>query len=81
MTLIAAGERVPAPAEKPAQVTVNLPPQLHSELARWAEDAAAEMDVPRLDVQQALRAMIRVTLADRRIGAVVIDQARRDSED
>jgi hypothetical protein len=44
----------------PARITLNLPPALYRELLRWADGAAETIDVPRVGVQDALRAMIRV---------------------
>ena len=45
---------------KPARITLNLPPELYRQLARWADSAAEAIDVPRVGVQEALRAMVRV---------------------
>jgi hypothetical protein len=45
---------------KPARVTLNLPPELYRQLARWTDTAAEAIDVPRVGVQEALRAMVRV---------------------
>jgi len=70
----------PVPYAKPVRVTLDLDPVLYAGLTQWANAAATEAGLPRLPLARALRAMIRVTLADRGIAAVVIDQARRDSE-
>jgi hypothetical protein len=45
---------------KPARVTLNLPPELYRQLQRWTDSAAETIDVPRVGVQEAMRAMIRV---------------------
>jgi len=50
----------PPAGGKPARVTLNLPPGLYRELARWTGTAADALDVPRVGVQEALRAMVRV---------------------
>ena len=52
---------------KPARVTLNLPPDLYSQLQQWATDAAVTLDVPRVGVQDTMRAMIRV-LTDQSAG-------------
>ena len=49
---------------RPARVTLNLPPQLYRDLTRWADDAAAALNVPRVGVQDALRAMICAVVND-----------------
>jgi hypothetical protein len=48
----------------PARVTLNLPPELYRQLQRWTDSAAEAIDVPRVGVQDALRAMIRVITDD-----------------
>lgn len=45
---------------KPARVTLNLPPELYRQLQRWTDSAAETLDVPRVGVQDAMRAAIRV---------------------
>jgi hypothetical protein len=49
---------------KPARITLNLPPGLYRQLARWADEAAETMNVPRVGVQDALRAMVSVITGD-----------------
>jgi hypothetical protein len=49
---------------KPARVTLNLPPELYRQLTRWADSAAETMNVPRVGVQDALRAMVSVITGD-----------------
>jgi len=73
---------LPVPAKpaghiKPARVTLNLPPQLFRDLSRWADDSAADLNVPRVGIQDAMRAMIAVTVADKGIGAEVREHIRR----
>jgi hypothetical protein len=46
--------------ERKARVTLNLPPELYRELTRWTGTAAETLDVPRVGVQEALRAMVSV---------------------
>lgn len=53
----------PVPKAKPAQpvrITLNLPPELARQLMRWTGQAAESIDAPRVHVQDALRAMVRV---------------------
>lgn len=49
---------------QPARVTLNLPPELYRQLNRWCDSAADTIDVPRVGVQEAMRAMIRVLTGD-----------------
>jgi hypothetical protein len=48
------------PAAEPVRVTLNIPPGLYRDLDRWAREAADAIDVPRVGVQDAVRAMVRV---------------------
>ena len=45
---------------KPVRVTLNFPPDLFRQLDQWTRDAADAIDVPRVGVQDAVRAMVRV---------------------
>jgi hypothetical protein len=66
---------------KPVRVTLNLPPDLFRQLDRWTREAADTIDAPRVGVQDALRAMVRVAIgADHATGyyADLITELRRD---
>jgi hypothetical protein len=60
----------PAPAgvtavrSKPIRMTVEITPQLHRQLTAWARDAMLDLDLTRLTMSDAVRAMIRVTTGD-----------------
>jgi hypothetical protein len=43
------------------RITLDLTPELYRELTMWAESAAITLDVPRVSLADAVRAMIRVT--------------------
>ena len=60
---------------KPVRITVDLSPELYRQLTRWADLAAVELDVPRVALADAMRAMIRVT-AENPDG--VLERLRRD---
>ena len=60
---------------KPVRVTLDLSPELYRQLARWADAAAIELDVPRVALADALRAMIRVAAES---PDAVLAQLRRD---
>ena len=60
---------------KPVRVTLDLSPELYRHLARWADAAAIELDVPRVALADALRAMIRVAAES---PDAVLAQLRRD---
>ena len=60
---------------KPVRITLDLSPELYRQLTAWADAAAVTLDVPRVPLAEAVRAMIRVA-ADNPDD--VIDRLRRD---
>jgi hypothetical protein len=62
---------------KPVRITLDLSPELYRQLTRWADTAAIELDVPRVALADAMRAMIRVAAES---PDAVIEQLRRDRE-
>jgi predicted RNA-binding Zn ribbon-like protein len=46
---------------KPVRITLDLSPELYRQLTEWAAAAATTLDVPRVPLADAVRAMIRVT--------------------
>ena len=62
---------------KPVRITLDLSPELYRQLTRWADTAAIELDVPRVALADAMRAMIRVAAEN---PDAVIEQLRRDRE-
>jgi hypothetical protein len=62
---------------KPVRITLDLNPELYRQLTRWADEAAVELDVPRVALADAVRAMIRIAGDD---PGPVLDQLRRDRE-
>lgn len=62
---------------KPVRITLDLSPELYRQLTRWADTAAIELDVPRVALADAMRAMIRVAAEN---PDAVIGQLRRDRE-
>jgi hypothetical protein len=62
---------------KPVRITLDLSPELYRELIRWADSAAVELDVPRVALADAMRAMIRVTAEN---GSEVLERLRRDRQ-
>jgi len=46
---------------KPIRVTLDLSPELYRQLTHWAASAAIALDVPRVPLADAVRAMIRAT--------------------
>ena len=62
---------------KPVRITLDLSPELYRQLSRWADTAAIELDVPRVALADAMRAMIRVAAES---PDAVIEQLRRDRE-
>lgn len=62
---------------KPVRITVDLSPELYRQLTHWASSAAVALDVPRVALADAMRAMIRVTAEN---PAEVLDRLRRDRD-
>ena len=60
---------------KPVRITVDLSPELYRQLTQWADSAAVALDVPRVPLADAMRAMIRVTAEN---PDEVLDRLRRD---
>jgi hypothetical protein len=46
---------------KPVRITLDLSPELYRQLTDWTAAAAITLDVPRVALADAVRAMIRVT--------------------
>lgn len=68
---------VTAVRTKPVRVTLNLPPELFRQVTRWADFAADELGVPRVSVQDTLRAMAWAGVADVSVSSPVLAELRR----
>jgi hypothetical protein len=62
---------------RPVRITLDLSPELYRQLTGWADSAAITLDVPRVALADAVRAMIRVTIED---PDEVLERLRRDRE-
>jgi hypothetical protein len=62
---------------KPVRITLDLSPELYRQLTGWADSAAIALDVPRVALADAVRAMIRVTIED---PDEVLERLRRDRD-
>jgi hypothetical protein len=62
---------------KPVRITLDLSPEMYRELTHWVDSAAVTLDVPRVALADAMRAMIRVTTEN---PDEVIERLRRDRE-
>jgi len=60
---------------KPVRITLDLSPELYRELTQWVDSAAVALDVPRVALADAMRAMIRVATEN---PDEVLDRLRRD---
>ena len=65
---------------KPVRITLDLSPELYRQLTQWADSAAIALDVPRVALADAVRAMIRVTTESPDTTDEVIERLRRDRE-
>ena len=54
-----------------------MPPELYRELDRWTSTAAEAIDVPRVSIQDTLRAMIRAGMHDKAAEAAVLAQLQQ----
>lgn len=62
---------------KPVRVTLDLSPELYRQLTQWAASAAIALDVPRIALADAVRAMIRVAAEN---PGQVHERLRRDRQ-
>ena len=62
---------------KPVRITLDLSPELYRQLTEWTAAAAIDLDVPRVALADAVRAMIRVTAES---PDKVLEQLRRQRE-
>lgn len=62
---------------KPIRITLDLSPELYRQLTHWADSAAIALDVPRVALADAVRAMIRVTAEN---PGAVLERLRLDRE-
>ena len=62
---------------KPVRITLDLSPELYRQLTEWAASAAIALDVPRVALADAVRAMIRGTAES---PDKVLDELRRERE-
>jgi hypothetical protein len=62
---------------KPVRITLDLSPELYRQLTQWADSAAIALDVPRVALADAVRAMIRVAAEN---PGEVLERLRRDRQ-
>jgi hypothetical protein len=62
------------------RITVDLTPEAHRQLTAWTASAARELDLPRVTIADAMRAMAKVTALDPSIATVVLEMIRREKE-
>lgn len=65
-----------APPPRPVRLTIDLKPELHRKLSRWAADTAEALDIPRLTLADAVRAMIETMTEDVEPGAGTVVRLR-----
>ena len=59
------------------RITLDLSPELYRQLTNWAASAAITLDVPRVALADAVRAMIRVSAEN---PEEALERLRRDRE-
>jgi hypothetical protein len=62
---------------KPVRITLDLSPELYRQLTQRADSAAIALDVPRVALADAVRAMIRVAAEN---PGEVLERLRRDRQ-
>ena len=62
---------------KPVRITLDLSPELYRQLTQWTDSAAVALDVPRVSLADAVRAMIRVSTEN---PGEVLDRLRHDRQ-
>jgi hypothetical protein len=62
---------------KPVRITLDLSPELYRQLTNWADSAAVALNVPRVALADAVRAMIRVAAEN---PDQVLERLRRDRQ-
>ena len=62
---------------KPVRITLDLSPELYRQLTQWTDSAAVALDVPRVSLADAVRAMIRVSAEN---PGEVLDRLRHDRQ-
>jgi sRNA-binding protein len=65
---------------KPVRITVDLDPEVYRVLTGWTSEAAEALDVPRLTLADAIRAMVRATAGNDKMTAIVVEAIRRERE-
>ena len=74
-------KRAPAPAPAPpARITLNVPADLFHDVEHWAADAAEQLAVPRVTVQQSMRAMLRACTTDTAAMAAALAVVRKGED-
>lgn len=62
---------------RPVRITTDLAPTLYDDLTAWNRQAAADLDVARVNGSDTVRALVRRLLADPALSAAVLDDLRR----
>lgn len=61
---------------KPVRTTVDLHPELHRQLKRWASDASETLDATDVPTAEVIRALLRLLLEDDHVNDAVLERLR-----
>lgn len=62
-----------APRSKPVRMTIEITPQMHRQLTAWTHELMLDLDLTRITMSDAVRAMITLTATDPEVSAKVRD--------
>jgi hypothetical protein len=69
--------RAAAVRTRPVRTTVDMTPELHRRLKRWAQDAADQLDVADVPLADVVRALVRRLTEDDVLSAAILDDLQQ----
>lgn len=65
---------------KPVRITIDLAPEQYRALTTWTTHAATELEIPRLTLADAVRAMAKLVATNDTVSGAVIATIRQDKD-